>query len=57
MSLPIQTVRKLGIKVIIKKDICYVHGKGMNGYNLKRGITINARNSEYTWKINSWITS
>ena len=43
----IQTVKKLGIKVFFKKNLCYIHGNGINGFKIKRTI-INARNSG-TW--------
>jgi len=41
----IKAIQKLGIKVIIKKKICKIFGKGINGYNYKKNITINAQNS------------
>ena len=41
----IKAIRKLGIKVSIEKDICKIFGKGINGYNFKKGLTINAENS------------
>ena len=41
----IKAIRKLGIKVILKKHICKIFGKGINGYNYKKNITINAQNS------------
>ena len=41
----IEAVKKLGIKVIFKNDKCLIYGKGINGYNYKKNITINARNS------------
>ena len=41
----INAVKKLGIKVIVKKNICKVFGKGINGYKYKKGLTINAENS------------
>jgi len=41
----IKAIRKLGIKVILKKNICKIFGKGINGYNYKKNITINAQNS------------
>ncbi len=41
----IKTIRKLGIKVIINRNECSVHGKGFNGYNYSKKLTINAENS------------
>ena len=41
----IDAVRKLGIKVIIKKNYCKIYGKGIEGYKYKKNITINAQNS------------
>ena len=31
----IQAVKKLGIKVFFKKNLCYIHGNGINGYKIK----------------------
>ena len=41
----IKTVKKLGIKVKINKNFCEIKGKGINGYNFKKNITLNAQNS------------
>ena len=41
----IDAVKKLGIKVDISKDYCEIHGKGINGYEIKDNLTIDARNS------------
>ncbi|WP_440675468.1 3-phosphoshikimate 1-carboxyvinyltransferase [Candidatus Pelagibacter sp. HIMB1593] len=41
----IEAVKKLGIKVIIKKKECKIYGKGINGYNYKKNLTIDAQNS------------
>ena len=41
----IKAVKKLGIKVIIKKNLCIIHGSGIDGYKYKKNITINAGNS------------
>ena len=38
-------LKKLGIKVIFKKKICYLYGNGLNGFNYKKNILINAGNS------------
>tara|TARA_B100000900_G_scaffold114150_1_gene95675 strand:+ start:2503 stop:3828 length:1326 start_codon:yes stop_codon:yes gene_type:complete len=41
----IDAVRKLGIKVQLKNNFCKIYGKGINGYNYKKNITIDAKNS------------
>ena len=41
----INAIRKLGIKVSIKKNLCKVIGNGINGYKYKKNIVINAQNS------------
>ena len=41
----IDAVKKLGIKVKLNKNNCTVFGKGINGYNYKNNIIINAKNS------------
>ena len=41
----IKTVRKLGIKVISSNKFCKIFGKGINGFNYKRNLTLNAENS------------
>ena len=41
----INAIKKLGIKVILKKQVCKINGKGLNGYNYKKNISINAKNS------------
>ena len=41
----IQAIRKLGVKVIVKNDICKIYGVGVRGYKYKKNISINARNS------------
>ena len=41
----IKTVRKLGIKVISNNKFCKIFGKGINGFNYKRNLTLNAENS------------
>tara|TARA_A100000164_G_C21897417_1_gene768691 strand:- start:42 stop:1370 length:1329 start_codon:yes stop_codon:yes gene_type:complete len=41
----IDAIRKLGIKVNLKKNFCEINGKGLDGYNYKTGIVINAKNS------------
>ena len=41
----IKTVRKLGIKVNLNDKFCKIFGKGINGFNYKRNLTLNAENS------------
>ena len=41
----IQAIKKLGIKVIIKKNECIIFGKGVDGYKYKKNLIINAQNS------------
>ena len=41
----IKAIKKLGIKVIFKKKICEIYGKGFNGYKYKKGINIDCENS------------
>jgi len=41
----INAIKKLGIKVSLKKKICTIYGKGINGFQFKKNITINAKNS------------
>ena len=41
----ISAIKKLGIKVKFKKNFCEINGRGLNGYNYKKGIVINAKNS------------
>ena len=41
----IKAIKKFGVKVIIKKNLCIIHGSGIDGYKYKKNITINAGNS------------
>ena len=41
----IDAIKKLGIKVILKKNECIIFGKGIDGYKYKKNLTINAQNS------------
>ncbi len=41
----INAIKKLGIKATIKNNECKIYGKGFNGYNFRKNITINAQNS------------
>ena len=38
-------LRKLGIKIKLTNKICYVYGCGLNGFNYRKKISINAGNS------------
>ena len=41
----ISAIKKLGIKVSLKKQVCKITGRGLNGYNYRENISINAKNS------------
>ena len=41
----INVIKKLGIKVIFNKKFCKIYGKGMNGYQYKDNMSLDARNS------------
>ena len=41
----IRAIKKLGIKVIVNKNVCEIHGAGVRGYKYKKNIVINAQNS------------
>ena len=41
----VKTIKKLGIKVIIKKKECKIFGKGIDGYRYKKNLTLDAQNS------------
>ena len=41
----INIIKKLGIKVIQKKNICLIYGKGLSGYRTNKEITLNSGNS------------
>ena len=45
VSASIQAIKKLGVKVYIKNNICKIHGVGMNCYKYKKNLIINAQNS------------
>ena len=38
-------LKKLGLKVKIKNKYCEIIGKGLNGYNYKKNLTLDAGNS------------
>ena len=41
----ITAIKKLGIKVKFSKNTCRIFGKGINGYNFKKNLIIDAKNS------------
>ena len=41
----IKAIKKLGVKVYVKNNICKIHGVGINGYKYKKNIVLNAGNS------------
>ncbi len=41
----INSIRKLGIKIKIKKDYCEVKGNGLFGFNFKKNLVLNLENS------------
>ena len=41
----IKGLKKLGIKIILKKKLCLVYGKGLNGFKYRKNISVNAGNS------------
>ena len=41
----LESIKKLGIKVLIHKDYCEIFGNGINGFKYKNGLTIDAKNS------------
>ena len=38
-------LKKLGIKIKFSKNVCEIHGLGLNGYRYKKNITLDAGNS------------
>ena len=41
----INTIKKLGIKVSFKNETCKIYGRGIDGYNYKKNLTLDAKNS------------
>ena len=41
----INAIKKLGIKVSLNKNICKIYGKGIDGYNYKKNLTLDSKNS------------
>ncbi len=47
----INGIKKLGIKIILKKNYCEVFGKGLKGYTYKKNLILNAGNSGTTARL------
>ena len=41
----IEAIKKLGVRVVVKKNICKIYGVGIKGYKYKKNLVINAKNS------------
>ncbi len=41
----LESIKKLGIKVLVHKDYCEIFGNGINGFKYKDGLTLDAKNS------------
>tara|TARA_B110000003_G_C16625446_1_gene524720 strand:- start:599 stop:1918 length:1320 start_codon:yes stop_codon:yes gene_type:complete len=41
----IKAIKKLGIRVNFNKNTCAVYGKGIDGYDIKKNLTLDAKNS------------
>ena len=41
----VEGLKKLGIRIIFKNKLCYVYGNGLNGFDYKKNISIDAGNS------------
>ena len=41
----IESIKKLGVKVLLRKGVCEIFGNGINGFKYKNGLTIDAKNS------------
>ncbi len=41
----IKCLKKLGIKIFLKKKSCTIYGKGLNGFEYKKNLILNAGNS------------
>jgi 3-phosphoshikimate 1-carboxyvinyltransferase len=41
----LESIKKLGIKVLVHKGYCEIFGNGINGFKYKNGLTIDAKNS------------
>ncbi len=47
----IECIKKLGVKINFKNEMCVVFGKGLNGYKFKKNLTLNAGNSGTTARL------
>ena len=47
----IKAIKKLGIKVKFKKNLCKIYGKGIDGYQYKNNLILNAENSGTTGRL------
>jgi len=45
VSAALEAIKKLGIKVKINKGNCQIFGNGINGFNYKSGLVVDAKNS------------
>ncbi len=41
----LKCLKKLGIKIVLKNNSCKIFGQGVNGFNFKKNIVLNAGNS------------
>ena len=41
----LKILRKLGIKILLKKNYCEIIGQGINGFHYKKNLTLDAENS------------
>ena len=41
----IKCLKKLGIKILLKNKNCSIYGKGLNGFDYKKKIVLDAGNS------------
>ena len=41
----IDSIKKLGVRVVINKDNCEIYGNGINGFKYRKNLTLNAKNS------------
>ena len=41
----LKCLKKLGIKILLKKNLCKIYGNGLNGYKYKKSIILDAGNS------------
>ena len=47
----IKSIKKLGIKIIVKKSKCEVYGKGLFGFKYKKNLVLDAGNSGTTARL------